>query len=159
MRILDVFRLRLRSLIRRRQVEQQLGEEPRYHLDQLIQQNVARGMSAKQARAEALRQFGGMAQIEERCRDARRTQWLEEFLRDCRYAFRLFGRNPGFTAVAVLSLPLAIGANTAVFSLLEALVLRPLPVFEPQALVQVDAHKCARVFPRFRLVPKSYRDR
>ena len=85
----------------------------------------------------ALRAIGGVAQRKEECRDARRVAWLENAVRDLRHAARVLRRSPGFTAVAILSLALGIGANTAIFQLLDAIRLRSLPVANPQQLADV----------------------
>ncbi|MPY89719.1 MAG: FtsX-like permease family protein [Luteitalea sp.] len=137
MRMVDRLRLRLRSLFHHDSVERELDEEMRFHVEELARQHVERGLTADQARAEALRQFGGVAQLQEGCRDERRTRWVEDVVSDARYAARLFAKSPGFTAVALLSLALGIGANTATFTLVETVMLRELPVHEPGALVQI----------------------
>ncbi|HKH47986.1 MAG TPA: ABC transporter permease, partial [Thermoanaerobaculia bacterium] len=137
MRSADVLRLRLRSLFRRAQVEAELAAELRFHLDQQIEENIAAGMSPDEARHAALRTFGGVEQIQERCREMRGNRWIEQLLQDLSYALRTFRRSPTFTLVAVLSLALGIGANTAIFSLINALLLRELPVQEPSGLVAV----------------------
>ena len=137
MRLLDRLRLRLRSLLRRDEVERELLDEVGFHLEELTRSKIERGLSPEAARAEARREFGGVDQVREECRDRRRTRWIEEFTADVRYALRLFARSPGFTAVALVSLALGIGANAAIFTLVEALILRELPVREPGALVQI----------------------
>ncbi|MEX2262772.1 MAG: ABC transporter permease [Bryobacteraceae bacterium] len=137
MRMIDRLRLRLRSLFRRDRVEQELDDEMRFHIQELTRQEIERGLTPDHARAKALRQFGGVTQIQEDCRDKRRTRWIEEFASDIRYAARLFAKSPGFTAVALLSLALGIGANTAIFTLVETVILRELPLRDPGDLVQV----------------------
>jgi hypothetical protein len=97
------------------------------------------GLTPDEAHVKAVREFGGVSQFQEECRDKRRTQRVEEFAGDVRYAVRLFAKSPGFTAVALLSLALGIGANTAIFTLLETVILRELPVREPGALVQIGS--------------------
>src|SRR6185369_16880459 len=90
--------LRLRSLVRRGRVEGELDEELRYHLERQIEENVARGMSAEEARYAALRAMGGVEQHKEACRDARRVGVLEDLVRDLRYGLRMLARSPGFSA-------------------------------------------------------------
>jgi predicted permease len=127
--------LRLRSLLRRGRVEAELDEELRYHLERQVEENLARGMTAEEAREAALRAMGGVEQRKEECRDARRVTPVEDFVRDLRYGLRVMLKHPGFTAVAVLSLALGIGANTTIFSMVNGFILRPLPVQNPEELV------------------------
>jgi predicted permease len=129
--------LRLRSIFRRQQVEQELDEELRYHLDRQIEELLAKGMTPEEARYAALRAMGGAEQRKEECRDMRRVNLIENTLQDLRFACRTLRRSPGFTAVAILSLALGIGANAAIFQLLNAVRLRSLPVANPQELAEV----------------------
>ena len=129
--------IRFAGLFRRRSLEAQMNEELRAHLDGLIERNLAAGMSRDEARFAALRAFGGTAQIQERARDERRSVWAEQVSQDLGYALRQVRKHPGFASVVVLILGLGIGANTAVFSALEVLLLRPLPVRAPQELAIV----------------------
>ncbi|HEY0781629.1 MAG TPA: permease prefix domain 1-containing protein, partial [Thermoanaerobaculia bacterium] len=135
LRAFGIVRLRLRSVLLRPRVEDELAAEMSFHLEQQIAENMSAGMGAREARQAALRAFGGLLQIEERCREMRGTQRIEEIGRDLTFAWRTFSKSPAFTLVAVLSLALGIGANTAIFSLVNALLLRQLPVVEPARLV------------------------
>jgi predicted permease len=136
MRTLDRVRLRFRSLFRRQSVDLALEAELRFHLDQLIEENLASGMAPAEARLAALRTIGGIAQIQEECRDMRRVNVIENLVQDLRYGIRTLLKSPGFTAIAVLSLALGIGANTAIFSVFHAVALRLLPVERPGELVE-----------------------
>jgi macrolide transport system ATP-binding/permease protein len=119
--------MRLRSLFHPNQVDEELKEELRAHLERQIQENAARGMSAEEARHSAMRAMGGLAQIEEQCRDAHSGSGLRDLSQDLRYGFRQLKRAPGFSALCVLCLTLGIGANAAVFSWVEGILFRPYP--------------------------------
>jgi macrolide transport system ATP-binding/permease protein len=124
--------LRLRSLFRNDKAEQDLGEELQFHLQSQIDENVARGMNPQEARRAALHALGGVEQVKEECREAREMNLIENFVRDLRLGLRMLRRNPGFTVLAILCLTLAIGANAAVFSWVEGILLRPYPLVSNQ---------------------------
>ena len=127
--------LRLRSLLRRKQLEQELDDEIRYHLEQRIEQEIVRGVAPEEARLIALRAMSGVEQRKEECRDMRRTNLIENLIKDLRYAVRMLRKSPVFASVAVMSLALGIGANTAIFSLIDAVLFESLPVRNPQQLM------------------------
>lgn len=126
--------LRLRSLFRRNRVEDDLADEMQFHIDERTRQLMASGLGARAAREAALRAFGGVEQRKEECRDARGLGLLEDFGQDLRYGARMLARSPAFTGVAILSLSLGIGANTAIFTIFDALLLKPLSVDRPDEL-------------------------
>jgi len=126
------FPLRLRSLFRGDKAELDLSEELQFHLQNQIDEYVAQGMDPKEARHAALRSLGGVEQVKEECREARKMNLIDNFARDLRLGLRMLRRNPGFTVLAILCITLAIGANAAVFSWVEGILIRPYPLVSNQ---------------------------
>ena len=130
-----VWLVRLLSLIKRKRLEGELADEIAAHLEEAEQEYLQAGMTPEEARRAALRTFGGVEQVKEHYRDQRGAPWLETLWQDLRYGVRSLVRSPGFTTIALFSLAIGIGANTAIFSLFEQIMLRTLPVHNPEELV------------------------
>jgi predicted permease len=129
---------RIRALFRRRELDARLDEEVRAHLEELTEEYARDGASPEDARRAARRAFGNVESMKEAHRDRSGLRWIEECVQDLRYGLRGLRRNPGFAAAAIVTLALGIGANTAIFSLLDAVLLRPLPVTRPHELVMLQ---------------------
>ena len=145
--------LRLKSIFRRRRVEDELDEELQFHLERRIEEGVAGGLSLEEARRRALRAMGGLDQRKEEIRDARRVHWLTDFVDDLRYAIRSLGRAPGLTAFVVVTIALGIGMAAGTFSMVDALIFRPYPVPHPGRVVTLSGTTRDSAFESF-----SYRE-
>jgi putative ABC transport system permease protein len=152
------FLRRLRSLIRGAEAEQRLDEEMVFHLARETEKNLALGMSPEDAARQARIDFGGIQQTREAHREVRRGVWLEEIPGDVRHAFRALRRSPVFATTAILTLAIGIGANTAIFSVVSAVILRPLPFPHPEQLVMLSEDNAEKGWRRQVAAPANYMD-
>ena len=155
-RLWNLSRMRLRSLLSRSRVEKDLDKELRFHLEQQIEENLAGGMTPDDARCAAMRRLGGAARIKEECRDMRRTNYVDNLVQDLRYAARTLVKAPGFAAIVILTLGLGIGANSAIFSVIDGVLLKTLPYPQPNRIVRVFFS--SNTYPKFPLNPFDFRD-
>src|SRR5215467_10692566 len=146
----------LNRLFKKEKTERQLDSELRFHLEQLAGDYVRRGMDPEEARRRARIEFGGMEGVKEDCRESRKVHVLETLLQDARYGLRTMRKSPGFTLVAVLTLMLGIGANTAIFSVVNGVLLNPLPYPQPEQLVAL--HESKVNFARGSISYPNFRD-
>ena len=134
---------RLRSIFRRSTVENELDDELQFHIEQQVEKHMRAGLTREEAARNTRLQFGGLGQVKEDCRESRGVSFLETATQDVRYALRQLGKAPGFTITAILTLALGIGANAAIFTLVNAMLLKNLPVADPRSLLRVgDAYQC-----------------
>ncbi|MGB6745046.1 MAG: ABC transporter permease [Terracidiphilus sp.] len=140
MRLFTQLRMRIGMLFERRKAAAQLDDELRFHLDRQIEENLAAGMSASEARYAALRSFGNPTLLRDQTRATWSWSWLESLLRDVRYGVRTLRRTPGFALVAIAVIALCIGASTSLFTIVRSVLLRPLPFRDPARLVMIYEH-------------------
>src|SRR5215510_4230018 len=140
-------RTMLRATLRKSEMERELDEELRYHIEQQTEQNIRLGMGPEEARFAARKVFGGVEQAKELSRDARGVRLLEDLWQDLRYGARTLVKNPAFSITAISVLAIGIGANTAIFSVVYAVVLRPLPFAEPERLAMIKEDLPAEGIP------------
>jgi putative ABC transport system permease protein len=148
MRWVQMLQMRTRALTRSDEVDRELADEMREHLDHLIEEHVARGMTPAAARDAARREFGPITQLVEESRDARGVAWASHLWQDLKYGVRLTTRAPAFAAAAILTVALGIAATTTMFSIVYGVVLRPLPYREPDRLVNIWTTAAKRGLPR-----------
>ena len=149
---------RLRALFRRDAMEAEMDEELRAHFENHVEKLVASGLSREEALRRARIEFGGYEQLKEDCRDARGVSLIETLFQDLRYALRMLRNSPGFTAVAILTLALGVGANTAIFSVVDSVLLRPLPYQNPAGLVMVWENDSQHPNPHNTVSPPDFLD-
>src|SRR5258706_628036 len=145
-------------MLRRERLDRELDEELRSHIEMRAAGNLAAGMSPESARYEAQKRFGNIALLKEDTRNADIVGWMDVAARDFRYALRVLQRSPGFTTVAVLTLALGIDAHTAIFSVINSVLLRPLPYHDPASLVMVWETNSQHPKPHNTVSPPNFLD-
>jgi putative ABC transport system permease protein len=150
--------IRVRALVRPKSVERELDEELRFHFESQVEKYETAGMTKEEARRRARLEFGGAEGVKEECREARGVHFVETILQDVRYGLRMLGKSLGFTAIAVVTLALGIGINTAIFSVLEAQIWAPLPFPDSNRLLFVGAYDAKRPDRTYMLSAADFQD-
>src|ERR1700756_4220968 len=138
--------LRLRSLFRGTEADQELDDELRDHLERKTEEYVAQGMTHEEAYRHARIDLEGIEQTKEKCREARKVNWIQDFTQDLHYGVRTLRKSPGFTAIAVLTLALGIGVTTAILSIIDPVLFRPLPYADADRVVSVGIKHAVEPF-------------
>jgi predicted permease len=154
--MLNDLRFRLRALFRRKTIETELDDELRFHFEHEVEKYKLSGMTQKEATRQARLSFGSQEQVKEDCRDANGTSFIADTVQDIRYAVRQLTGNPVFTAVIVLTLALSIGANSAIFSVIDSVLLKSLPYQQPERIARIFLTSAD--YPKFPLNPFDFRD-
>lgn len=142
--MLNDFLIRVQAIFRRESVERDMDEELRFHFDAAVAKHQAAGQTREEARRMARLEFGAADNVREEIRDARGTAWLETVVQDLRYGMRMLWKSPGYAAIAILTLTMGIGANTAIFSFVNAWMLKPLPFPNAEQLMVLQSHDIKR---------------
>jgi len=150
--------IRIRAVFDRNALNQELDEEVRFHVEQETRANIARGMKPEDAARQARMDFGGEQSVKEEYRAVRGDSFVESALQDARFGLRMLRRSPGFAIVAAITLALGLGANTAMFSVIDAVLLRPLPFADPDRLVYILDQNPSKGFFRFTASPPNFLD-
>jgi predicted permease len=154
--MLNDLRYRIRALLSRKQVEEELDEELRFHFERQVDKFRRSGMTEQEAKRKARLAFGGHEQVKENCREARGTSFVELTVDDAKYAVRQLWGNPTFALVMIFTLALSIGANSAIFSVIDGVLLKRLPYAQPERIVRLFLSSSA--FPKFPLNPWDFLD-
>src|SRR6266436_2399503 len=149
---------RFQALFCKEELDTKMDDEMRLHLEMQTQENIEAGMNPEEARYTALRQFGWAESIKETCRDQRGVRGIENLVQDIRYGLRMLAKNRGFTTVAGLTLALGIGANAAMFSIVNGILLKPLSYREPERLIRVFNSSKERGLNQFSVTAPAFVD-
>ena len=154
--MLNDLRFRMRALFRRSTVETELDDELRFHFEHEVEKYKQTGMTQEEAMRQARLSFGGHEQVKEDCRDAHGTSFISNTMQDIRYAVRQLTGNPVFAVVIILTLALSIGANSAIFSVIDSVLLKSLPYQQPERIARIFLTSAD--YPKFPLNPFDFRD-